>query len=354
MAEQQQWFAGKPEEDYGLALASTPRRMAVVAKARELTKRAVDSAIRADSKENGAIMAGDRCPVGSRLWQSRGSAAVGNRSFEAGSRESRRRGRSRAGLCHGGRYGTSRIFGPRLRANAFRWTRRCSRFGCLRFRPNWRLSRKNPAAALKALQAASSPLELGKLRSSPISPACIRRTCAVTHIGGWAGTAAAAEFQKILDHSGIVWNCWTGALAQSGVARANACEREPRRERTPSGPRPGARSLQRFPHPLERRRPGHPDPERSQSRVREAAVVGKRVPHSSPSFGLEWGFSFVLELILWHSTAHEPDLSAHSPQLTTHLSRAPIGTSSRNPVGCGCPIQAHPLGLSGDFRSYWN
>ena len=33
---------------------------------------------------------------------------------------------------------------------------------------------------------------------------------------------AAAEFQKILDHSGIVWNCWTGALARLGMARANA------------------------------------------------------------------------------------------------------------------------------------
>jgi hypothetical protein len=34
--------------------------------------------------------------------------------------------------------------------------------------------------------------------------------------------SAAAEFQKILDHSGIVWNCWTGALARLGVARADA------------------------------------------------------------------------------------------------------------------------------------
>jgi eukaryotic-like serine/threonine-protein kinase len=32
--------------------------------------------------------------------------------------------------------------------------------------------------------------------------------------------AAAAEFQKILDHSGIAWNCWTGALANLGLARA--------------------------------------------------------------------------------------------------------------------------------------
>jgi hypothetical protein len=36
--------------------------------------------------------------------------------------------------------------------------------------------------------------------------------------------AATVEFQKILDHSGIVWNCWTGALAHLGVARANALQ----------------------------------------------------------------------------------------------------------------------------------
>ncbi|MFZ1166689.1 MAG: hypothetical protein WAO04_05830, partial [Candidatus Sulfotelmatobacter sp.] len=36
--------------------------------------------------------------------------------------------------------------------------------------------------------------------------------------------ASAVEFQKIIDHSGIVWNCWTGALAHLGVARANALQ----------------------------------------------------------------------------------------------------------------------------------
>ena len=56
MAEQQQWFAGKPEENFGLSLASDTEAYAGhLGKARELTKRAVDSAIRADSKENGAI-----------------------------------------------------------------------------------------------------------------------------------------------------------------------------------------------------------------------------------------------------------------------------------------------------------
>ena len=57
MAEQQHWFAGKPDyENHGLALASdTEAYGGHLGKARELTKRAVDSAIRADSKENGAI-----------------------------------------------------------------------------------------------------------------------------------------------------------------------------------------------------------------------------------------------------------------------------------------------------------
>src|SRR5260370_37213185 len=60
MAAQQQWFAGKPEESFGLALASDTEAYARhVGKATELTKRAVDSAIRAASKETGAIWQAD-------------------------------------------------------------------------------------------------------------------------------------------------------------------------------------------------------------------------------------------------------------------------------------------------------
>ena len=111
MAEQQQWFAGKPEyENFGLALASdTEAYGGHLGKARELTKRAVDSAMRADSKENWGNMAGDCRSARSRFRQCCGSAAVSGRGFEACSRESGRRGRSRACVCHGGRYGTSRI-----------------------------------------------------------------------------------------------------------------------------------------------------------------------------------------------------------------------------------------------------
>jgi hypothetical protein len=45
------------------------------------------------------------------------------------------------------------------------------------------------------------------------------------------GPAAAAEFQKILDHSGIVQNCSTGALAHLWRGRADALE-----ARTNQGP----------------------------------------------------------------------------------------------------------------------
>ena len=44
------------------------------------------------------------------------------------------------------------------------------------------------------------------------------------YLAAGQGKEAATEFQKILDPSGIVWNCWTGALAHLGVARANALQ----------------------------------------------------------------------------------------------------------------------------------
>ena len=84
------------------------------------------------------------------------------------------------------------------------------------------LNRKNPAEAISDLQAASS-IELG------IVPFGIDVSCLYhvyirgdAYLGAGQGKEAAAEFRKILDHSGIVWNCWTGALAHLGVARANA------------------------------------------------------------------------------------------------------------------------------------
>jgi hypothetical protein len=86
------------------------------------------------------------------------------------------------------------------------------------------LDQKNTAGALNALQAAST-IELGNILFVPniscLYPTYVRGEA---YLIAGQGNAAAAEFQKILDHSGIVWNCWTGALARLGVARANALE----------------------------------------------------------------------------------------------------------------------------------
>jgi hypothetical protein len=88
------------------------------------------------------------------------------------------------------------------------------------------LNRNNPALALNALKAAS-PIELGQIpfvnNLSCLYPAYVRGDA---FLASAQGGAAAAEFQKILDHSGLVWNCWTGALARLGVARANALQAE--------------------------------------------------------------------------------------------------------------------------------
>lgn len=87
------------------------------------------------------------------------------------------------------------------------------------------MKRKNPAMAIDDLRVALPPIELGLIQFgnnlSCLNPTYIRGE---TYLASGQGTAAAAEFQKILDHSGIVWNCWTGALAHLGVARANALQ----------------------------------------------------------------------------------------------------------------------------------
>jgi eukaryotic-like serine/threonine-protein kinase len=87
------------------------------------------------------------------------------------------------------------------------------------------LDQKNAAAALTRLEAASGPIEFGQI-SFVNNISCLYDTYlrGESYLAAGQGVQAAAEFQKILDHSGMVWNCWTGALAQLGVARAEAMQ----------------------------------------------------------------------------------------------------------------------------------
>jgi tetratricopeptide (TPR) repeat protein len=84
------------------------------------------------------------------------------------------------------------------------------------------LQRKNPSRAIELLQA-SAPIELGQ-------PANLTIFFCPVYLRGEAylmlqdGKAAAAEFQKFIDHRGVVVNFPWGALARLGAARAYALE----------------------------------------------------------------------------------------------------------------------------------
>ncbi|MGA2647959.1 MAG: protein kinase [Candidatus Sulfotelmatobacter sp.] len=225
MAEQQQWFAGKPAyENFGLTLASDTEAYAGhLGEARELTKRAVESAIRADSKETGAIW-----KASAGLEQ----AAYGN---AAEARQTATEALKLAPTSPGAQSEAALAFaiaGDTVRAESLakdlgKWYPLDTQMQSLwlpAIQAQLELGRENPAAALNALQAAS-PIELGAVpfgnNISCLSHVYVRGEA---YLAAGQGTAAAAEFQKILDHSGIVWNCWTGALAHLGVARANALQ----------------------------------------------------------------------------------------------------------------------------------
>jgi len=224
MAGQQQWFAGKPEENIGLALASDTEAYAGrVSKARELTKRAVNSAIRADSKENGAI------------WQAiaaQREAAYGN---PAEARQSAAEALKLDPASQGVEVEAALAFamaGDTARAESlaqdlgkrFSLDTQMQSLWLPAIQAQLALNKKNPAAALNAPQAAS-PIELGQIQFVA-NISCLYHVYVrgEAYLAAGQGSAAAAEFQKILDHSGIVWNCWTGAQARLGVARANALQ----------------------------------------------------------------------------------------------------------------------------------
>jgi eukaryotic-like serine/threonine-protein kinase len=225
MAEQQQWFAGKPDyENFALALESDTEAFAGhVSKARELTKRAVDSAIRVDSKETGAV------------WQANAAVQQATYGNATEARESAAEALKLDAASQGAGVEAALAFamaGDTARAESmaqdlgkrYPLDTQVQSLWLPAIQAQLSLNKKNPAAAMNALQAASN-IELGQIgfvnNISCLYHVYVRGEA---YLAAGHGSAAAAEFQKILDHSGIVWNCWTGALAHLGVARANALE----------------------------------------------------------------------------------------------------------------------------------
>ena len=221
MAEQQQWFAGKPEyENDGLSLASDTEAYAGhLGKTRELTKRAVDSAIRADSKESAAI------------WQAiaaQRETAYGNATD---ARQQAAEALKLAPASQGVEVEAALAFamaGDTARAESlaqdlgkrYPLDTQMQSLWLPAIQAQLALNKKNPAAALNTLQAAS-PIELGQI-NFVANISCLYHVYVrgEAYLAAGQGSAAAVEFQKILDHSGIVWNCWTGALAHLQIGRA--------------------------------------------------------------------------------------------------------------------------------------
>ena len=227
MAEQQQWFAGKPEENFALAIASdTEAYRGHLRKARELTKRAVDSAVRTDSREAGAV------------WQENAAITQAAYGHPAEARQLAAEALKLVPASQGVEVEAALAFamaGDTARgeslaqdlAKRFPLDTQMQLVWFPAIQAQVSLDKKNPPSAMTALQAAS-PVEFAQIafvnNMSCLYPVYVRGEA---YLAAGQGSAAAAEFQKILDHNGIVWNCWTGALARLGVARANALQVKP-------------------------------------------------------------------------------------------------------------------------------
>jgi len=223
MAQQVNWAAGKSGvEDVLLAReADTAAYSGRLGEARDFSRRAVASAARAEEKEKAAIYEADAA-LREALF---GNAAAG-----------RQRATAALGLSTGRdvKYGAALALAmvgdaARARALAEDLAKRFPEDTLVQFNylptlhAQFALSRNDASKAIEALQAAA-PYELGDPTEAftflSLYPVYVRGEA---YLAGHQETgAAAAEFQKILDHRGVVFNEPIGALAHLGLARGEA------------------------------------------------------------------------------------------------------------------------------------
>jgi eukaryotic-like serine/threonine-protein kinase len=228
LAEQLDWASGKPgAEDFMLAMEfHTAAYTGQVSRAGEFFRRAVAAAERADEKETAALYQADAAQ-----WE----ALYG---FTAEARE-----RAHAALSGGrGRdveYGAA--LGLAMIGNAKGeqaeianladdLAKRFPEDTMVKFnylptlRAQIALDRGHPAQALEVLEA-SVPYELGTTEGlgfpQALLPVYVRGEA---YLAAHRGPEAAVEFQKVLNHRGVVFNEPIGALAHLGLARAYAIQ----------------------------------------------------------------------------------------------------------------------------------
>jgi tetratricopeptide (TPR) repeat protein len=226
MAAQQKWLTDQPDAaSFGFAIAGdTAAYGGHLRQARDMVQRGVDAAVRGDSKEFAGIgteMAALREAAFGNLAEGRKDAEAGLK-FDAESQAVRVM--AGTALAMSGDAAQASSIADELNKQ-FPEDTQTQSLWLPGIRGQIALDRKDASAAIDTLKRAQPPIEYGQL-SFTVNLSCLYPTYirGQAYLAAGQGKEAAAEFQKILDHSGIVWNCWTGVLAKLGVARANALE----------------------------------------------------------------------------------------------------------------------------------
>jgi eukaryotic-like serine/threonine-protein kinase len=225
MAKQAAWFDDKPEvqhELYGTE-ADTEAYYGHQAKAREFTRRAADSAIHADNKEAAGTwlaLGAYREALFGNFAEARKQAAEGN-ALSPGSQSIG----FLAALAEGQTGDTAHALALAQDLNKqYPQATVVQSYALPTIRAAVALAKKDPSAALNELQA-TADMDLGGILYLPANiclfPVEVR---AEAYLASGRGQEAAAEFQRILDHPGLLLNCPMGPLAYLGQARAYALQ----------------------------------------------------------------------------------------------------------------------------------
>jgi eukaryotic-like serine/threonine-protein kinase len=225
MRQQADWVVGKSgAEDQMLSLESdTEAWSGKLGKARELSRQAVESARRSDEKEPAALWQANAAIREALFGNTDGARqnAAASVSLAPGSRDTRAQAALAYALAGDAVHAQSLAddLGKHLTQDTV-----VQAVWLPTIHAQIETGRKNPARSIELLQAAA-PYELGMLtanaNNSCLYPVYVR---AEAYLSAHQGPLAVAEFQKILDHRGLLWNCATGALAHLGLARAYAMQ----------------------------------------------------------------------------------------------------------------------------------
>jgi serine/threonine protein kinase/Tfp pilus assembly protein PilF len=237
LAEQRQWFAARPDfENFGLALASDTLAYAGHLKeAKELTKQAADSAVRADNVENGAIYLTNSATLHAAYGNPAEARQLAAQALKMDSTSQGVETEAALAFAMAGDTARAESMARDLKKR-FPLDTQVQSLWLPAIEGQLALDRGNLSLAREVLNP--SPFEFGQIgfvhNLSCLYPTYIRGEA---YLASGQGAEAAAEFQKIVDHSGIVWNCWTGALAHLEIARANAVESRAKRGTDAEGAR---------------------------------------------------------------------------------------------------------------------